>query len=195
MLDIKYRVVLASKSPRRQALLKEIIPDFDIALRDIDEAYPATLKGAQIVEHIARAKADAFVNELADDQLLITADTIVWIDNQVLGKPKDSTDAIRMLNMLSGNMHTVYTGVCLLTTTRRRLFSTSTDVYFSKLSEPDIRYYVDNFRPFDKAGAYGIQEWIGYIGVERINGSYFNVMGLPVQKLYDELCQFCSVNR
>ena len=186
----KYKFVLASKSPRRQDLLKGIVPEFDIMLRDTAESYPATLQGAQIVEHLAKLKASAFEGELAYNQLLITADTIVWIDNQVLGKPKNRDVAIEMLRQLSGRKHTVYTGVCLKTTQKERVFSAATDVYFRQLSDDEIAYYVDTYKPFDKAGSYGIQEWIGYVGIERIDGSYFNVMGLPVQRLYQELKKF-----
>ena len=186
----KYKFVLASKSPRRQELLKGIVHEFDIMLRDTAESYPDTLQGAQIVEHLAKLKASAFEGELADNQLLITADTIVWIDNQVLGKPKNRAVAIEMLHQLSGRKHTVYTGVCLKTTQKERVFSAATDVYFRQLSDDEIAYYVDTYKPFDKAGSYGIQEWIGYVGIERIDGSYFNVMGLPVQRLYQELKKF-----
>ena len=186
----KYKFVLASKSPRRQELLKGIVPEFDIMLRDTAESYPDTLQGAQIVEHLAKLKASAFEGELAENLLLITADTIVWVDNQVLGKPKNRTVAIEMLHQLSGRKHTVYTGVCLKTTQKERVFSAATDVYFRQLSDDEIAYYVDTYKPFDKAGSYGIQEWIGYVGIERIDGSYFNVMGLPVQRLYQELKKF-----
>lgn len=186
----KYKFVLASKSPRRQELLKGIVPEFDIMLRDTAESYPETLQGAQIVEHLAKLKASAFEGELAENQLLITADTIVWIDNQVLGKPKNRAVAIEMLHQLSGRKHTVYTGVCLKTTQKERVFSVATDVFFRQLSDDEIAYYVDTYKPFDKAGSYGIQEWIGYVGIERIDGSYFNVMGLPVQRLYQELKKF-----
>ena len=183
----RYEVVLASKSPRRQALLKEIVPEFSIMLRDTAENYPPTLAGAQIVEHLANLKASAFDGELADNQLLITADTIVWIDGMVLGKPKGRSGAIAMLRQLSGRKHTVYTGVCLKTNQKKRIFSVATDVFFRPLDDGEIEYYVDKYQPFDKAGSYGVQEWIGYVGVERIEGSYFNVMGLPVQRLYQEL--------
>ncbi len=186
----RYKVVLASKSPRRQALLKEIVPDFSVQLRDTAETYPPTLKGAQIVEHLANLKASAFDGELADNQLLITADTIVWIDDMVLGKPKDRSGAIAMIRQLSGRKHIVFTGVCLKTNQKKSVFSVATDVFFRPLDDSEITYYVDTFKPFDKAGSYGIQEWIGYVGVERIEGSYFNVMGLPVQRLYQELKKF-----
>ena len=186
----RYEVILASKSPRRQALLKEIVPEFSIMLRDTAETYLPTLKGAQIVEHLANLKASAFDGELADNQLLITADTIVWIDDMVLGKPNGRNGAIAMLQQLSGRKHTVYTGVCLKTNQKKRVFSVATDVFFRPLSEEEMEYYVEKYQPFDKAGSYGVQEWIGYVGVERIEGSYFNVMGLPVQRLYQELKKF-----
>lgn len=186
----KYRVVLASKSPRRQALLREIVPNFEIMLRDTEETYPASFQGAQIVEHLAQLKASAFVGEMAENQLLITADTIVWIDGMVLGKPKGRENAIEMLRRLSGRKHSVFTGVSIMTNAKQRVFSDSTDVYFRELDDAEIIYYVDNYKPYDKAGSYGIQEWIGYMGVSRIDGSYFNVMGLPVHRLYEELKDF-----
>ncbi len=186
----RYKVVLASKSPRRQSLLKEIVPDFSVRLRDTEEKYPKELKGAEIVEHLAKLKASAFEGELSDTQLLITADTIVCIENEVLGKPSNRVDAMEMLRRLSGRTHTVYTGVCLKTSLKQKTFSVGTNVSFRALDEDEIAYYVDNYKPYDKAGSYGIQEWIGYVGITKIEGSYFNVMGLPVQRLYEELKTF-----
>lgn len=186
----KYKIVLASKSPRRQELLKAIVPEFSVVLRDTKESYPEGLHEGQIVEYLAKLKADAFAGELADDQILITSDTIVWVDGKVLGKPADREDAIAMLRQLSGRRHSVFTGVGITTNARQRIFSDVTYVHFKQLSDAEIEYYVDNYKPYDKAGAYGIQEWIGYVGVTKIDGSYFNVMGLPVQKLYEELKGF-----
>lgn len=184
----KYKVVLASNSPRRKELLSGLGIDYEVkTLPDIDESYPDGLEGIDIPAYISRAKADAYRSMMKEDELIITADTIVWLDGEVMGKPVDGEDARRMLHALSGRTHQVITGVCLTTSTRQRTFSTVTDVTFSVLSEEEVDYYVDRYRPMDKAGSYGIQEWIGFVGVERISGSYFNVMGLPIQRLYTEL--------
>ena len=156
-------------------------------LPDVNEAYPETLKGEDIPLYIAREKAEAYLKGIESDELIITADTIVWLDNEVLGKPTDEQQAKVMLRMLSGKTHHVITGVCLTTSEFQKSFTTTTEVTFAKLSEEEIDYYVEKYRPLDKAGAYGIQEWIGFVGVEAINGSYFNVMGLPIQRLYKEL--------
>jgi septum formation protein len=186
----KYQIILASQSPRRQHLLKELGIPFTIRTKDVEEIFPEGLKDESIATYLAKLKAEAFLSELKENELLITADTIVWINNQVLGKPTDYNDAFRMLKMLSGNMHTVYTGVCLLTLQKEVVFCASTDVYFRHLEDYEIEKYLKTHQPYDKAGAYGVQEWIGYIGVERIDGSYFNVMGLPIQRLHDELLKF-----
>lgn len=185
-----YRVVLASNSPRRRELLAGLGIDFEVrVLPDIAEGYPDGLSATQIAEYIAREKADAYRQQMGADELIITADTIVVCGGEVLGKPADAADACRMLHLLSGRTHQVVTGVCLMTAQRQRCFAVETDVTFKALSDEEISYYIERYRPFDKAGAYGIQEWIGYIGVTGINGSYFNVMGLPVQRLYSELAQ------
>ena len=185
-----YRVVLASNSPRRRELLAGLGIDFEVrVLPDIAEGYPDGLSATQIAEYIAREKADAYRQQMGADELIITADTIVVCGGEVLGKPADAADARRMLHLLSGRTHQVVTGVCLMTAQRQRCFAVETDVTFKALSDEEISYYINRYRPFDKAGAYGIQEWIGYIGVTGINGSYFNVMGLPVQRLYSELAQ------
>ena len=185
-----YRVVLASNSPRRRELLAGLGIDFEVrVLPDIVEGYPDGLSATQIAEYIAREKADAYRQQMGADELIITADTIVVCGGEVLGKPADAADARRMLHLLSGRTHQVVTGVCLMTAQRQRCFAVETDVTFKALSDEEISYYIERYRPFDKAGAYGIQEWIGYIGVTGINGSYFNVMGLPVQRLYSELAQ------
>jgi septum formation protein len=159
-------------------------------LPDVDESYPDILQGADIPLYIATRKADAYRPLIADDELVITADTIVWLDNTVLGKPVDADDAVEMLRRLSGRTHQVFTGVCLTTCQQGHRFTARTDVTFATLTTDQIRSYVDRYAPLDKAGAYGIQEWIGYVGVERIEGSYFNVMGLPVQQLYRALSLF-----
>jgi septum formation protein len=183
-------IILASQSPRRQHLLKELGINFTVRIKEVPELYPDYLKEEAIAVYLAKLKADAFLSELNEHELLITADTIVWVNGQVLGKPTDYDDAFRMLKILSGTMHTVYTGVCLITQQKEKTFWASTQVYFRQLGDHEIEYYLNSHQPYDKAGAYGIQEWIGYVGVERINGSYFNVMGLPIQKLYDELTNF-----
>jgi len=186
-----YRVILASQSPRRQGLLKELGFPFDIVLKDnIEEIFPENLSKEEIATHLAELKASAYDNELVDNTLLITADTIVWLDGEVLGKPVDYQDAFDMLRKLSGKQHTVVTGVCIKTLHKKITFSDGSEVYFKSLSDDEIRYYLDNYRPYDKAGAYGAQEWIGYIAIQRIDGSYFNVMGLPIHKVYETLSQF-----
>ena len=187
----KYHIILASNSPRRRELLGGLGISFEVkVLPDIEENYPEGLSVAQIAEYIAKEKADAYRKMMAPNDLIITADTIVVADNEVMGKPVDADDAQRMLRKLSGKAHQVITGVCLMTTDRQRVFSVITDVTFKPLSDDEIDYYVKTYRPFDKAGAYGIQEWIGYVGVTGLNGSYFNVMGLPVQRIYQELTAF-----
>ncbi len=181
----KYDIILGSGSPRRQELLKGLDIDFRIELKETDETYPNDLVGVDIPTYVAQLKADAYT--LNDNTLLITADTIVWLEGKVYGKPKDREDAKRILSKLSGKSHQVITGMCLKTKERKRVFHVITEVHFSRFTEEEIDYYLDNYKPYDKAGAYGVQEWIGYIGVERIEGSYYNVMGLPIQRLYSEL--------
>ena len=184
----KYKVILASNSPRRKELLAGLGVDYEVrTLPDVDESYPDTLQGADIPLYIAKEKADAYRNMLQPGELMITADTIVWLDGRVLGKPKDRGDGLCMLRDMSGRTHEVFTGVCITTTEWQRSFAAQTEVRFAELSEEEITYYVDKFQPMDKAGAYGVQEWIGFIGVENISGSYYNIMGLPVQRLYKEL--------
>ena len=186
-----YKVVLASNSPRRKELLAGIDVDFEVrVIQDIDESYPADIPTKDIAEYISRKKAAVYQTRMADDELIITADTIVVLDSEVMGKPHDEADASRMLHELSGRTHQVITGVTLTTTTRQQSFSVETDVTFKTLSDEEINYYVQHYKPFDKAGAYGIQEWIGHIGVTGLQGSYFNVMGLPVQRIYEALRQF-----
>lgn len=185
------KIVLASNSPRRRELLGALEVDFEVRTLDgIEESYPQGLTMTGIPEHISSQKAMAYA--LADDELLITADTIVYLDGEVLGKPANAKDACAMLRKLSGKTHQVITGVTLRTVDRSHTFSCVTEVTFAQLAEEQIKHYVDNYAPFDKAGAYGIQEWIGYVGVTKINGSYYNVMGLPVQRLNQELTAFMN---
>lgn len=184
----KYNIVLASNSPRRKELMSGLGVDYVVKiLPDVDESYPDTLQGTEIPAYISREKADAYKSLIQPDELLITADTIVWLNGEVLGKPKGREGAIDMLRKLSGTSHQVITGVCLTTSDWQKSFTAVTDVTFATLTEEEIIYYVDKYTPMDKAGAYGVQEWIGFIGVESISGSYFNVMGLPIQRLYQEL--------
>lgn len=185
-----YRIILASRSPRRRQLLHDMGLNFDVVIREYEESYPANLKGEEIALHLARLKSESFKKEISPNVIVITADTIVWCNNEVLGKPVDASDAKRMIRALSGNTHEVITGVTILSSVKERTFADSTKVTFDKLTELEIDYYIDNFKPYDKAGAYGIQEWIGIAGCSRIEGSYFNVVGLPVQKLYKELKEF-----
>lgn len=184
----KYKVILASNSPRRKELLAGLGVEYEVrTLPDVDESYPETLQGAEIPLYISRKKADAHRGLMQPGELMITADTIVWLDGKVLGKPADREEAMRMLRDMSGRTHEVFTGVCITTSEWQRSFAAETEVRFSDLSEAEIAYYVDKYQPMDKAGAYGVQEWIGFIGVENIAGSYYNIMGLPVQRLYREL--------
>lgn len=184
----RYRIILASNSPRRKLLLSGLDIDYEVkTLPDIDESYPADLQGADIPLFISQEKANAYRPLIQPNELIITADTIVWLKGKAIGKPKDKAEAVAMLHQLSGNTHQVFTGVTLTTKEWQRSFSAKSDVTFSTLSDEEIDYYVEKYSPLDKAGAYGAQEWIGYIGVEHMNGSYFNVMGLPIQRLYKEL--------
>ena len=185
-----YNIILASKSPRRQYLLKELGIDFKLQTKDTEEGFSNTLKAQEIPLYLCEKKAKAFELDLNDGDLLITADTIVWIEDQVLNKPEDYNDAVRMLKLLSGKKHQVYTGVCLTSKQKTKSFFAVTDVYFKNLSDDEIEYYIKNYNPYDKAGAYGAQEFIGYIAIEKIEGSFFNVMGLPIRELYDELLKF-----
>ena len=188
---IPYKIILASNSPRRKELLAGLDLQFEVrVLQDIDESYPHDLPTLKIAEFISKKKADAYVETMADDELVITADTVVILGDEVMGKPHDEADAKRMLGELSGRTHQVATGVTLSTKERQMSFSVVTDVTFKQLSADEIDYYVRTYHPMDKAGAYGIQEWIGYIGVTALKGSYFNVMGLPVQRIYEALKTF-----
>lgn len=182
-------LILSSNSPRRKELLAGLDIPFEVrVIEDIDESYPDNLPAGEIAEYIAQKKAAAY--EVGNDEVLITADTIVVLDDQILGKPADAEEAKQMLSSLSGKTHHVITGVCLKSRDQLHHFSVISEVTFKTLAEEEISYYVENYKPFDKAGAYGIQEWIGYIGVTGLSGSYFNVMGLPVQRIYEELKKF-----
>lgn len=184
----KYKIILASNSPRRRELLSGLGVDYEVKIvPGIDETYPESLNGEEIPVYIAQEKANAYRASLQPDELVITADTIVYVDGMVLGKPEDEADACRMLRMLSGRTHQVITGVCLTTVDFQKSFASVTEVTFDTLSDEEIGYYVEKYRPMDKAGSYGVQEWIGFVGVTGLKGSYYNVMGLPVQRLYKEL--------
>lgn len=186
-----HKIVLASNSPRRKELLQRLGINFKVrTLFGIDESYPESLRGEDIVRYISRNKANAYKSSMAPDELLITADTIVYLDGKVLGKPKEAEEAKKMLRELSGKTHQVITGVTVLTAEKTENFAVTSQVTFCELSEEEIDYYVSNYLPFDKAGAYGIQEWIGQVAVKEIKGSYFNVVGLPVQRLYQILKKF-----
>ncbi len=182
-----YNIILGSQSPRREGLLRGLNIPFEIKVIDVEETYPSQLVGVDIPMYLAEKKANAYLELMDDNTLLITADTIVWHEGKVFGKPKDKADATRMLKSLSGKTHQVITGVCISSLSRRKTFHVISEVRFARLLPVEIEYYLNNFEPYDKAGAYGVQEWIGYIGVEHIEGSYFNVMGLPIQRLYSEL--------
>ena len=187
----KYNVVLASNSPRRKELLQRLGIPFKVrTLFGIDESYPDTLRGEDIVRYISRNKANAYRSSMGPDELLITADTIVYLQGEVMGKPHDADDARRMLRALAGQVHQVITGVTIITANDMENFAVTSQVKFSDLSDDEINYYVDRYLPLDKAGAYGIQEWIGLVAVEELRGSYFNVVGLPIQRLYQALKRF-----
>ncbi|MBQ6062979.1 MAG: septum formation protein Maf [Prevotella sp.] len=187
------KIILSSNSPRRRELLAGLDIPFEVkVLEGIDESYPDGLSVEEIPQYIAKEKADAY--QVADDEIVLTADTVVVLDNEILGKPVDDADARRMLRALSGKSHKVITGVCLTSTELQRLFAVVSEVTFKSLSDDEIDYYITHYQPLDKAGAYGIQEWIGYVGVTALKGSYFNVMGFPVQRIYDELSAQFGIN-
>lgn len=187
----KYDIVLASNSPRRKELLQRMGVNFKVrTLFGIDESYPDSLRGEDIVRYISRNKAQAYRSSMAPNELLITADTIVYVEGEVMGKPKTAEQAKEMLHKLSGKSHQVITGVTIVTADRTEDFGVTSQVKFAEITDEEINFYVDNYLPFDKAGAYGIQEWIGIVAVEEIKGSYFNVVGLPVQRLYQKLKTF-----
>ena len=187
----KYSIILASGSPRRKELLSSIGIDYKVkVINGIDENYPANMKATDIPQFISRKKATAYKHDMSDGDLIITADTVVAVGDDILGKPKDKAEAVKMLNLLSGRKHQVITGVTVMTNSREETFATVSNVSVAKLSGEEIDYYIEKYKPYDKAGAYGIQEWIGMIGVTEIEGSFFNVMGLPVQRLYTLLKTF-----
>ncbi|WP_188050689.1 Maf-like protein [Flavobacterium sp. GP15] len=183
----KYHLILASGSPRRQQFFKDLDLDFEIRLKDIEEIYPPELNGHEITDYLAQLKASSFEGELLENEILITSDTIVWHNNQALGKPKDKQNAFEILKSLSNAIHEVITSVCFKTKEKTAVLHEITKVTFNTLSDEAILYYIDNFEPYDKAGAYGIQEWIGFVGVSKIEGSYANVMGMPTDKVYGYL--------
>lgn len=179
-------IILASGSPRRQQFFKDLDIDFSIQLKEVEEIYPQELKGREITDFLADLKSKAFTN-LSEKDILITSDTIVWLENEALGKPKDAKDAFKMLRSLSGKKHEVITSISIKSKNFQKIISDVTTVSFKEITDHEINYYIENYKPFDKAGAYGIQEWIGFIAIENLEGSYFNVVGLPVHKLYKEL--------
>lgn len=180
------KIILASNSPRRQQLLKEIIPDFSIQVKEVEEIAPNHLFNEEIAVYLSQLKSFAF-DDLADNELLITADTIVCIYNQVLNKPKDKEEAVKMLRLLSNDTHTVYTGVTIRSNHKSVSFYDATNVTFHPISLEEIEYYIEKCKPYDKAGSYGIQEWLGYVKIKKMNGEFYNVMGLPLHRLYEEL--------
>jgi septum formation protein len=182
-----YRLILASKSPRRKALMEQLGYAFEQRTKEIEETYPADLPKTEVAEFLSRKKAEAFKSELKEKELLITSDTVVCLENRLLEKASDEAEAKSMLRALSGNKHEVISGVCLSSVDKQHSFSVKTPVYFKTLSDQEIDYYIKKYQPFDKAGAYGIQEWIGKIGVEKIEGSFYNVMGLPVKEVYEAI--------
>jgi len=184
-----YQIILASGSPRRQELLKGLDIPFKIETREVDEVYPLHLKEQEITEYLAKLKSDAF-SDLSEKTIVITSDTIVWLKGKAVMKPKDRGEAIQMLSQLSNNCHQVFTSVCVKSNTKTLIFSDVTKVCFKQLSTEEIEYYIDTYKPYDKAGAYGAQDWIGYIAINKLEGSYYTVMGLPVHKLYRELLDF-----
>ncbi|WP_159522427.1 Maf family nucleotide pyrophosphatase [Sunxiuqinia indica] len=186
----KYQLILASKSPRRQHLLKELGLDFKIQVSNVEEYYPPELGMTAIPEYLADLKATKVREESPENSLVIAADTIVWKDEEVIGKPKDKKEAVALLKLLSGSQHQVITGVNIQSSTKKYSFHAVTEVWFDDLTEEEIGYYVDRFKPYDKAGGYGIQEWIGFVGIQKIEGSFYNVMGLPVHKVYQFLKRF-----
>ncbi|KFF04685.1 Maf-like protein [Flavobacterium reichenbachii] len=183
----KYTLILASGSPRRQQFFKDLDLDFEIRLKDIEEIYPPDLKAVEITDFLAQLKADAFEGELQENEILVTSDTIVWHQNKALGKPKNAEDAFNMIQSMSNSTHEVFTSVCFKTNSSSTIINDVTKVTFGNLSDEAILYYIENYKPYDKAGAYGIQEWFGFMAVTKVEGSYTNVMGLPTAKVYEYL--------
>ncbi len=187
-----YKIILASGSPRRQQFFKDLDLDFEIKLKEVEEIYPDTLQGIEITNFLAELKANSFNNEILSNEIIVTSDTIVWFENKALGKPKDAEDAFQMLQSMAGKTHEVITSVCFKTISKSDLLHTITKVTFNPISDEEIQYYIQNYKPFDKAGAYGIQEWIGLMAISKIEGSYTNVVGLPTDLVYDYLSNFNS---
>jgi septum formation protein len=181
------KIILASKSPRRQELIKGLELPFEVRTYEVDESFPDELKAEDIALYLARKKAEAYSLPIEKDEILLTADTIVWVNDHVLNKPADEAEAYSMLREICGTVHTVYTGVCLRTASELVVFYDSSEVFIKRLTDDEIWHYIRNYKPFDRAGSYGIQDWFGYVAVEKIQGCFYNVMGLPVSKLYDEL--------
>jgi len=190
-----YKIILASGSPRRQQFFNDLEIDFEIRLKDIEEIYPDELQGLEITNYLALLKSNAFEGEIAANEILITSDTIVWLNSKALGKPKDYDDAFAILKSLSNETHEVITSVCFKTIKKTETIFDVTKVTFNQLSDEAIHYYIENYKPFDKAGAYGIQEWIGLVGINKIDGSYTNVVGLPTEKVYHYLSHFNAMNK
>jgi septum formation protein len=190
-----YKIILASGSPRRQQFFNDLDIDFEIRLKDIEEIYPDELQGLEITNYLALLKSNAFEGEIAANEILITSDTIVWLNSKALGKPKDYNDAFAILKSLSNETHEVITSVCFKTIKKTETIYDVTRVTFNQLSDEAIHYYLENYKPFDKAGAYGIQEWIGLVGITKIDGSYTNVVGLPTEKVYLYLSHFNAMNK
>jgi septum formation protein len=187
MLKSNYKIILASGSPRRQQFFKDLDLDFEIRLKEVDEIYPPELQAEQITDFLAKLKSDAFKNEIGENEILITSDTIVWHNGKALGKPKDYKDAVLMLQTMAGQTHEVITSVCFTTAKQSEILHEITKVTFNEISDEAIRYYLDKHKPFDKAGAYGIQDWIGLTAISKIEGSYTNVVGLPTHRVYEFL--------
>ena len=184
------KIILASGSPRRQMLLKDLGLNFEVIVRNVDEDFPSYLNHKQVAEFLAQKKADAYRDLLQNNAVVITADTLVYLQNKIVNKPADFDEAFDMIKMLSGNQHEVVTGVCISSENKQEIFHVTTKVFFRQLTDDEIKFYIDNYKPYDKAGAYGAQDWIGLTGISRIEGSYFNVMGLPVMELYLHLKNF-----
>ena len=190
MIKTNKKIILGSKSPRRKELLEGICVDFSIRTKDTDESFPESLNVIEVPLFIANNKALALIDDLSNDEIVICADTVVIVEETILGKPLDENDAVYMLKLLSGKTHQVITGVVIASKIKNKSFSVTTEVTFKDLSDDEIKFYIENYKPYDKAGGYGIQEWIGYIGVTSIKGSYFNVVGLPIHEVYHELNDF-----
>lgn len=186
-----YNIILASASPRRHHFFRELDLDFTIDIREVEEVYPPNLKGKEITNYLAELKASAFT-DLSDEDILITSDTIVWMDDEAINKPADYDEAVAMIERLSGNMHEVITSVCFTGRSFQKTINDTTKVWFREIDAEEIAYYIKTYKPYDKAGSYGIQEWIGYVGIEKLEGSYFNVMGLPTRLVYKTLMEIAS---